>query len=201
MLWDRTFRRNSSLQAAWDTSIARTYGFYVTSSKMLVHIEGNKIWQLWNSVSVQICGCGLCMRPDWHLLDVLWTYIPGTHIIPGITRKKDAHPLRRISKPIFPTTGREQCNRRETPHGKHLYETFPKPPFSFVCAPRRHMPSKGDFGETRRRNPAQRVCCPILLLIQWILLMTIYAINTTNNVVYGTCPNHSRRCSYRVIMV
>ena len=29
------------------------YGFYVTSSRMLVFIEGNKIWQLWNLVSVQ----------------------------------------------------------------------------------------------------------------------------------------------------
>jgi len=26
-LWDRGFRRNSSSQAAWDTSIARTTGF------------------------------------------------------------------------------------------------------------------------------------------------------------------------------
>ena len=25
-------------------------GFYVTSSRMLVLIEGDKIWQLWNSV-------------------------------------------------------------------------------------------------------------------------------------------------------
>ena len=31
----------------------RTYnGFYVTSSRMLVLIEGDKIWQLWNSVNV-----------------------------------------------------------------------------------------------------------------------------------------------------
>ena len=30
------------------------YGFYVTSSRMLVLLEGNKIWQLWNSLSVQI---------------------------------------------------------------------------------------------------------------------------------------------------
>ena len=37
-------RRNSSLQAVWDTSIARTtYGFYVTSSRMLFLVEGNKI--------------------------------------------------------------------------------------------------------------------------------------------------------------
>ena len=28
------------------------YGFHVTSSRMLVLIEGDKIWQLWNSVSV-----------------------------------------------------------------------------------------------------------------------------------------------------
>ena len=34
------------------------YGFYVTSSRMLVLIEGNKILQLWNSVSVQVYGCG-----------------------------------------------------------------------------------------------------------------------------------------------
>ena len=33
-VWDRGFRRNSSLQAAWDTSIARTTGFMWTSSKM-----------------------------------------------------------------------------------------------------------------------------------------------------------------------
>ena len=30
------------------------YGFSVTSSRMLVLIEGNKICQMWNSVSVQI---------------------------------------------------------------------------------------------------------------------------------------------------
>ena len=29
-LWDRGFRRNSSSQAAWDTSIARTTGFMLT---------------------------------------------------------------------------------------------------------------------------------------------------------------------------
>ena len=28
------------------------YGFYVTSSRMLVLIEGNKIWQLWNLVNM-----------------------------------------------------------------------------------------------------------------------------------------------------
>ena len=43
--------------------VLRTYGFYVTSSRTflvlaLVLIEGNKIGQLWDSVSVQICGCG-----------------------------------------------------------------------------------------------------------------------------------------------
>ena len=42
-LWDQGFRRNSSLQAAWDISIARTtYGYYLTPSRMLVVIEGDK---------------------------------------------------------------------------------------------------------------------------------------------------------------
>ena len=42
------------LQAAWDTSIARTYGFYVTSSRMLpvVLIEGNK-----NLTAVKLSEC------------------------------------------------------------------------------------------------------------------------------------------------
>ena len=38
------------------------YGFYVTSSRMIVLIEGNEIWQLWNSVSVQIRSMWLWIR-------------------------------------------------------------------------------------------------------------------------------------------
>ena len=49
---DLGIRRNSSLQTAWDTSTGRTLGF------MWPHLEGNKIWQVGNSVGVQICGCG-----------------------------------------------------------------------------------------------------------------------------------------------
>ena len=48
------------------------YGFYVISSTMLVLIE-NKIWQLWNSVSVQIRSMWLwiCMRPYLYWLGVI----------------------------------------------------------------------------------------------------------------------------------
>ena len=53
-LCDRGFRPNPSLQAAWDTSIARTTGF-MWPHQRCSH-EGNKIWQLWNSVSVKVCG-------------------------------------------------------------------------------------------------------------------------------------------------
>ena len=53
-LWDPAFRRNSSLQATWDTSIPRTTGFSWPHQGCRVLVEGNKIWQLWNSVSVLI---------------------------------------------------------------------------------------------------------------------------------------------------
>ena len=45
-------------------------GFYVTPSRMLVLIEGNKIWQLWNSMSVQIRSMWLwiCVRPYLYLV-------------------------------------------------------------------------------------------------------------------------------------
>ena len=47
------------------------YGFYVTSSRMWVLIEGEQIWQLWNSVSVQICGCGYVWDLIFYWLDVI----------------------------------------------------------------------------------------------------------------------------------
>ena len=49
------------------------YGFYVTSSRMLVLIEGNKIRQLCNSVSVliRIMWLWICMRPYLYWLDVI----------------------------------------------------------------------------------------------------------------------------------
>ena len=52
-LWGRGFRRNSSFFSSCVGYFDRAYdGFYVTSSRMLVLIQGDKIWQLWNSVNL-----------------------------------------------------------------------------------------------------------------------------------------------------
>ena len=71
-MWDRGFRRNSSLQAVWDSRIARTTGFMWPDQGWFL-FEGNKFWQLWNSVSVQIRSMRLriCMRPYLYWLDVI----------------------------------------------------------------------------------------------------------------------------------
>ena len=46
------------------------YGVYVTSSRMLVLIEGDKIRQLWNSVTINMW-LWIYMRPYLHLLGVI----------------------------------------------------------------------------------------------------------------------------------
>ena len=57
-IWDRGLRLNSSFPAAWDASIARTTGCMWPHQGCLFLLEGNKIFNLWNSVGLQICGCG-----------------------------------------------------------------------------------------------------------------------------------------------
>ena len=52
----RGFRRDSSLQAAWDTLIARTTGFIQPHEVYVSRNEGNKNCQLWNSGSVHVPG-------------------------------------------------------------------------------------------------------------------------------------------------
>ena len=54
----RWLRLNSSFPAAWDASIARTTGCMWPHQGCLFLLEGNKIFNLWNSVGLQICGCG-----------------------------------------------------------------------------------------------------------------------------------------------
>ena len=98
-LCDRGFRRNPSLQAAWDTSTARTintskYGFCLTSSRTSVLIEGGKILRsilLWNSVNECInLWLWICMLP------YMIRYIYGTCVRPRIERRKLRHEYRPI---------------------------------------------------------------------------------------------------------
>ena len=69
-LWDRGFRRNSSLQAAWGTSIARTTGF-------MWHQECYPYWGGQNLAAVELSECinmwlWVCMRPHLIFLYIIW---------------------------------------------------------------------------------------------------------------------------------
>ena len=66
-LWDRGSRRNSSLQAAWDTSIARTTGFMWLIKDVSPH------WGEQNLTAVERIECAntwlwICMRPCFLLV-------------------------------------------------------------------------------------------------------------------------------------
>ena len=78
-LWDRGFCRNSSLQAAWDTSIARTTGLMCINvrgnSRFIEHLTPYHLSQNINTVRIEYWGRSgpyIPAQGGWYI----WTSVP-----------------------------------------------------------------------------------------------------------------------------